>query len=90
MTGLETNIFPITNLAELSSTYRLYLIRGLRQDQAEYHQNRQIIARKLGITRARTNLPLPGPGSALLPPGPAVPSGLSPCAGGPGQPRLPA
>ena len=25
MTGLETNIFPITNLAELSSTYRLYL-----------------------------------------------------------------
>ena len=62
MTGLETNIFPITNLAELSSTYRLYLIRGLRQDQAEYHQNRQIIARKLGITRARTNLPLPGPG----------------------------
>lgn len=47
MTGLETNIFPITNLAELASTYRLYRIRGLRRDQAEYHQNRQIIARKL-------------------------------------------
>jgi len=49
MTGLETNIFPITNLAELSSTYRLYRIRGLRQDQAEYHQNRQIITRKLSF-----------------------------------------
>jgi hypothetical protein len=50
MTGLETNIFPITNLAELASTYRLYRIRGLRRDQAEYHQNRQVIARKLSFT----------------------------------------
>ena len=49
MTGLETNVFPITNLSELSSTYRLYQIRGLRKDQAEYHQNRQIIARKLSF-----------------------------------------
>ena len=49
MTGLKTNIFPITNLAELSSTYRLYHIRGLRKDQTEYYQNRQIIARKLSF-----------------------------------------
>lgn len=49
MTGLETNIFPITNLADLSSEYRLYRIRGLRKDQGEYHQNRQIIARKISF-----------------------------------------
>jgi len=49
MTGLETNIFPITNLDDLSSAYRLYRIRGLRKDQGEYHQNRQIIARKLSF-----------------------------------------
>jgi len=47
MTGLESNIFPITNLAELSSAYRLYLIRGLRCDHAQYYQNCQTIARKL-------------------------------------------
>jgi len=49
MTGLETNIFPITNLADLSSEYRLYRIRGLRREQSEYYQNRQIIARKLSF-----------------------------------------
>lgn len=47
MIGLETNIFPIVNLGDLTSTYRLYRIRGLRRDQTEYHQNRQTIARKL-------------------------------------------
>lgn len=47
MTGLESNIFPITNLPELSSLYRLYKIRGLIPEHAQYFQNRQAIARKL-------------------------------------------
>jgi hypothetical protein len=47
MTGLETNIFPITNLTELSSNYRLYRIKGLSPDQNEYYQNSHHIARKL-------------------------------------------
>jgi len=47
MTGLETNIFPIENLIELSSAYRLYRIRGLAKDHPQYFQNRQVIARKL-------------------------------------------
>ena len=47
MTGLESNIFPITNLYELSSSYRLYKIRGLNREHEQYFQNRQLIARKL-------------------------------------------
>jgi len=47
MTRLETNVFPITNLVELSSNYRLYRIRGLDPSQSEYHQNCQHIKRKL-------------------------------------------
>lgn len=47
MTRLESNIFPITNLAELSTRYRLYKIRGLNREHAQYYQNRQLIARKL-------------------------------------------
>jgi argonaute-like protein implicated in RNA metabolism and viral defense len=47
MTGLETNIFPIANLGDLSSRYRLYRIRGLHREQAEYHQNRSVLARRL-------------------------------------------
>lgn len=50
MTGLETNIFPILNLDALSSRYRLYRIRGLHHEQAEYHQNRQTLTRKLSFT----------------------------------------
>ncbi len=46
---LETNIFAITNLAELSSRYRLYRIRGLHKDQAEFHQNKNIITRKISF-----------------------------------------
>mgnify|MGYP002780333952 CR=1 FL=1 len=49
MTGLETNIFPITNLSELSSRYRLYRIKGLHPEQAEYHQNRSVLARRLSF-----------------------------------------
>ena len=47
MTNLETNIFPITNLAELSSEYKLYRIKGLSTSQEEYYQNRQIIIERL-------------------------------------------
>src|SRR5580700_7607262 len=47
MTGIETNIFPIENLSELSSVYRVYRIRGLAKEHPQYFQNRQIVARKL-------------------------------------------
>jgi hypothetical protein len=47
MAGIETNIFPITNLASLSSRYRLYRVKGLTPDQTEYYQNRQHLKRKL-------------------------------------------
>ena len=47
MTALETNVFPITNLPELSADYRLYKIRGLRSDQAEFFQNQQALVRRL-------------------------------------------
>ncbi len=45
--GIQTNIFLIKNLGELSSDYRLYRIKGLHPDQSEYFQNRQYIKRKL-------------------------------------------
>lgn len=45
--ALETNIYPILNLEELSAQYRLYRIRGLRADQDEYYQNRQILTKRL-------------------------------------------
>jgi hypothetical protein len=47
VTALETNVFPITNLAELSAGYRLYRVRGLRSDQAEFFQNQQALLRRL-------------------------------------------
>lgn len=47
MVGLETNIFAIGNLNRLSANYRLYRIKGLRPDQAEYYQNRQHITNNL-------------------------------------------
>jgi len=47
MSILETNIFPITNLDELSSQYRLYQIRGLKKD--EYDLNTQNIIKKLSF-----------------------------------------
>jgi hypothetical protein len=49
MTVLETNVFPITNLHELSSRFRLAEISGLHSDQAEYYQNRQILERRLSL-----------------------------------------
>jgi hypothetical protein len=47
MTALETNVFPITNLAQLSAGYRLYRVRGLRAEQAEFFQNQQSLVRRL-------------------------------------------
>lgn len=47
MNQLETNVFPIINLAELSSSYRLYKIRGLKGNHPQYYQNRQTLIRKL-------------------------------------------
>lgn len=47
--GLETNIFPIVNLSDLSSAYRLYRIRGLHPEQSEYYQNCQTLKRRLSF-----------------------------------------
>lgn len=47
MIGLETNIFAIQNLDQLSANYRLYQIKGLRPDQGEYYQNRQHLTNSL-------------------------------------------
>jgi hypothetical protein len=47
MSALETNIFPIANLAQLLASYRLYRVRGLRPEQPEYFQNRQALLRAL-------------------------------------------
>lgn len=49
MSYLETNVFPITNLQELKSEYRLYRIRGLSHDQEEYDPNVQTLIRKLSF-----------------------------------------
>jgi hypothetical protein len=47
MARVETNVFAVENLADFSSEYRLYRIRGLDRDQAEYHQNQEAIKRRL-------------------------------------------
>lgn len=47
MGRVETNIFTITNLSDLSTEYRLFRIRGLRPEQDEYYQNLNHITRKL-------------------------------------------
>src|ERR1051326_1236492 len=46
-TALETNVYSITNLSQLSATYRLYRIRGLRAEQDEFFQNQQSLIRRL-------------------------------------------
>ena len=33
---IQTNIFPILNLEGLTASYRVYRIRGLQVDHAEY------------------------------------------------------
>ena len=50
MTRLETNIYSITNLGDLSARYRLAEVAGLRPDQAEYFQNRQTLERRLSYS----------------------------------------
>ena len=47
MAGVETNVFPIVNIAELSTGYKLYQIKGIQRDQAEYYQNLGYIKRTL-------------------------------------------
>jgi hypothetical protein len=49
MSVLETNIFPITNLSELTASYRLYRIRGLRLEHPQYFQNRQALISRLSF-----------------------------------------
>ncbi len=48
--SLETNIFRIVNADALSSTYKLYRIKGLNNAPDEYYQNRQNIIRKLSFS----------------------------------------
>ena len=47
MAELESNIFPIANLDEISSKYRMYYLKGLHPSHTEYYQNRQHIINKL-------------------------------------------
>lgn len=49
-TRVETNVFVLKNLEDLSSRYRLYRIVGLRSEHPEYYENRQAIIRKLSYT----------------------------------------
>jgi hypothetical protein len=49
MGRMETNIFAVTNLSDLSTEYRLFRIRGLRPEQDEYYQNLNHITRKLSF-----------------------------------------
>lgn len=44
----ETNIYPIRNLHGMCARFRLYRVRGLRPDHAEYHQNCQQLRRLIG------------------------------------------
>src|SRR5260370_14000881 len=50
MSRLETNIFPIANLADLTARYELYRIRGLALGKHEYDHNAQILIGKLSRT----------------------------------------
>ena len=47
MGEIETNIYAIRNVNDLSSRYRLVEVAGLRPDQLEYFQNRQALERRL-------------------------------------------
>jgi len=48
--SLESNIFRITNAADLSSNYRLYRIKGLDNAPDEHYQNRQNIIKRLSFS----------------------------------------
>ena len=45
--NVQTNVFPITNLGDLSSKYRLYRIRGLTPQDDHYYLNRQLLISRL-------------------------------------------
>ncbi len=45
-----TNIFPITNLHEISAEYRLFDIKGLRRSHKEYQSHRQWLIDKFSKT----------------------------------------
>src|SRR5437879_4838349 len=45
MNDLETNLFPILNVEDLDTKYRLFTVSGLRSEQAEYYQNLQQLER---------------------------------------------
>ena len=49
MSELETNIYRITNLRDLASTYRTYRVVNLHRDQEEYYQNCQQLTRMLSF-----------------------------------------
>ncbi|MGD0061701.1 MAG: hypothetical protein ABSD58_20020 [Verrucomicrobiia bacterium] len=49
MSEIETNIFRITNLKDLSSRYRTYRVVNLHKEQEDYYQNCQHITRKLSF-----------------------------------------
>lgn len=47
MAGPESNTFPIINLSELTSVYKLYRIRGLDPHHTDYYANRGYVERRL-------------------------------------------
>lgn len=53
MPGLETNIFPILNLSQLSSRYRRYRIRGLQPNHPQYFQNIDTLVHDLSYSLQR-------------------------------------
>lgn len=53
MSVLETNIFRITNVASLTTRYRLCRLTGLTPEQNEYFQNRQNLIKGLSYRMQR-------------------------------------
>lgn len=47
MNRLESNIFPIANLKDLTTRYRTYRVRGLSRSSPDYFKNRDMIVRRL-------------------------------------------
>ena len=47
MNTLETNIYPIENLADVAAKYVLYRVRGLSPEQEEFHHNANILATRV-------------------------------------------
>ncbi|NJO93369.1 MAG: hypothetical protein HC820_01515 [Hydrococcus sp. RM1_1_31] len=50
---LENNVFPFLNLADLTTQYRLYTIRGLLKKPSQYHKNRQNLIHRLSYKLKR-------------------------------------